>query len=239
MPVHNSAQFVEESIESVVNQTIQDWELIVVDDCSNDDSFEVLGRVALKDRRIKVIALSENSGAAVARNTGIEAARGRYIAFLDSDDLWMPHKLERQIGYMEETAAAFVHSAYERIDEKGRSLDQVVRPPARIEYQELLKANRIGCLTAIYDTHTLGKVYMPLLRKRQDYALWLELLKCVDHVHCLPDVLARYRVRSGSISSNKIEMIKWHWRLFRQVEGLPIHRSLYYLGHNVYRKLVE
>ena len=238
-PVYNSSRFIEQSIRSVLDQTYDDLELILVDDCSSDNSASLINDFVKKDSRVRFIQLDVNSGAAVARNRGIEEASGRYLAFLDSDDLWLPEKLEHQVRYMQETGAAFVCSAYERMDEDGANTGEVVRPPLRITHCDLLKSNTIGCLTAMYDAEKLGKVYMPLLRKRQDYGLWLRLLRKVDAVHCLPEVLASYRVRSGSISSNKFEMVKWHWRLFREVEGLSLHRSLYYLGHNIYRKLVQ
>lgn len=236
MPVHNAARFLVDAVESVQQQTFDDLEILLVDDASTDDSLDIARRLAGRDGRIRILSLADNAGAAVARNTGIDAARGRYIAFLDSDDLWLPDKLQCQIDYMRESGAAFVCSAYERVDEAGHATG-VVRPPARITYAQLLKANRIGCLTAVYDTQRLGKVRMPPLRKRQDYGLWLRLLRQVDAAHCLPEVLARYRVRTGSISSNKVEMVQWHWRLFREVERLPVHRALYYLGHNILRKL--
>ena len=210
----------------------------MVDDCSQDNSAQIARKFSKRHPNVRFLRLNKNSGACVARNIGIEGAHGRYIAFLDSDDLWLPNKLEHQIRYMETTGAAFTCSAYERIDEQGKFLGQVC-PPARMTYDQLLKANRIGCLTAVYDTQALGKVYMPELRKRQDFGLWLKLLKRVDAVHCLPEVLAQYRVRLSSMSSSRLDRVYWNWRLFREVERRPIHQSLYYLAHNIYHKVFE
>lgn len=235
--LYNCAAFIGQTIESVQAQSFGDWELVIVDDCSTDGSERIAAACAATDPRIVLISLERNSGAAVARNRAIEAARGRYIAFLDSDDRWHPRKLEKQLAFMQDRGYSFTHTWYEKHDEAGRPLGITVRPPASIDYRGLLKSNRIGCLTVVYDSEALGKVYMPLIRKRQDYGLWLKILKGGTAIHVLPESLAYYRVRAGSISENKLEMVRYNWTLYRQVEGFGLLRSAYYLGWNIFCKL--
>lgn len=236
---YNSAAYLPDTARSVFDQTFSDWEWIIVDDCSTDTSADIIATLAGRDSRVKAVRLNENSGAAVSRNVGIEASRGRYIAFLDSDDLWSPQKLARQLSWMSEYGHALTHSYYEQIEENGRRTGRVVRAPDRLSYRQMLRFNRIGCLTAIYDTSLLGKVYMPLLRKRQDYGLWLKILKLCPEAICFPEVLAYYRVRSGSISRGKSGLIKYNWQLYRAVEELSVMRSAYYLGWNVIGKVLK
>ena len=237
-PVHNGAAFIRETIASVQAQTWDDWELLVVDDASEDGSAEIVEDLAAEDSRIRVFRLERNGGAAVARNTAIESARGRYIAFLDGDDLWLPHKLERQLAFMRENNAAFSYAAYERVDEDGRYLSPVGVPP-RLRYRDLLKTCYVGCLTAMYDTNVFGKRYMPLIRRRQDYALWLELLRDGETAMGLNQVLGVYRVRSGSISSNKASTSLYTWRMYREVEGLSLARSAWCFAHQTGRAAVR
>jgi len=237
MPSYNSAAFIAESIASVQRQTHQDWELIIYDDGSTDESVGVIHGVMHDDDRIALVEGQGNQGAAVARNEAIKRARGRFIAFLDSDDVWLPEKLDRQIAFMTQNGYAMTYTYYTRMTEDGVALDGVVMPDAHLDYTDLLKSNQIGCLTAIYDTQPLGKVYMPLIRKRQDYGLWLAILKKGVRAYCLTECLAVYRVRSGSISSNKLEMLRYNWSLYREVERFSVLRSAYYLGWNIMRKL--
>ncbi|MPM14059.1 putative teichuronic acid biosynthesis glycosyltransferase TuaG [bioreactor metagenome] len=236
-PLFNSGKFFMEAYNSVISQTYPNWEWIIVDDCSSDDSFAIASKFAQNDSRIKLFKLDKNQGAAVARNYAISHANGRYIAFLDSDDLWKPEKLERQIAFMEENDCPFTYSYYEEIDEFGNETDKIIRPPLTLTYKKLLKTNYVGCLTAMYDTIKLGKVFMPLIRKRQDYGLWLRLLKKTSYAKCVPESLAYYRVRKDSMSSNKIELIRYHWHLFHDIEELSVLRSLYYISWNIFIKL--
>lgn len=236
---YNCATFLPKTVESVLSQTYSDWEMIIVDDCSSDRSAEIAKFFAQKDSRIRLIQLNENSGSAVARNKAIEVARGRYIAFLDSDDLWLPQKLEKQIAFMQNNGHAITYAGYERIDERGESLGQTVKPPLKITYNDMLKKSHIGCLTAVYDTKKLGKVMMPLIRKRQDYGLWLKILKRVDFAYCCNDVLAQYRVRKGSISSNKFDLPKFHWHLYREEENLSFIKSLYYVMYYIMNSFMD
>lgn len=211
----------------------------MVDDCSSDRSVDIAASFCDKDDRIRLIRLNVNSGPAVARNTAIGASSKRYIAFLDSDDAWLPRKLEQQLAFMKELGAVLSHTWYGLVDEDGKEMDKTITPPAQLSYGDMLKSNQIGCLTAMYDSDRLGKVYMPLIRKRQDYGLWLRILRQSHYAYCLPERLALYRKRSGSISSNKIEMLRYNWNLYRTFEQLSVVKSAYYLGWNVARKVVR
>lgn len=226
-PTYNAVNYVSATISSVGAQTFQDWEHIIVDDASTDNTVELLRDHMNSDSRIKVICLNKNSGAAVARNAAINAAQGRFIAFLDADDMWLPNKLAVQIGYMLDTGAPFTYSSYRVIDEFG-NVKRAVNVPSRVTYTEILRNNTIGCLTAVYDANYFGYAKMPLIRKRQDLGLWLQLLKRVSHAEGLPDVLGQYRIRPGSISHNKISAAKFTWRLYREVEKLPLKLAVIY-----------
>lgn len=238
MPTYNSASFFAESIDSVRLQTLEDWELIVVDDCSADDTVAKLKAYTKNDPRIKVIVLDENSGAAVARNTAIKLAKGRYIAFLDSDDRWLSYKLEKQLEFMRKNNYCLTYTAYDVVNEKDLLINHK-SIPSKVKYSDLLKTNSIGCLTAMYDTHSLGKIYMPLIRKRQDLGLWLKILKNVDFAYGLNESLALYRTRKNSISSNKLSAAAYTWRLYREVEELNYLKALYYFSHYAVRGLIR
>lgn len=227
---YNSSQYISETISSVLNQSFTDWELIIVDDCSDDNTIDIVTSFLEDHPRIKLIKLHKNCGAAVARNKAIEKAAGRYIAFLDSDDLWFPEKLNVQINYMLENQYPFVYSAYEKINESGQNIGQV-GVPEKVSYVDLLKVCSIGCLTVVYDTNFFGKVYMPLIRKRQDLGLWLSLLRTSNYAYGLNVSLAKYRVRTGSISSNKIIAAKFTWVLYREIEKLSFTKALYFFLH--------
>lgn len=228
-PLYNCSEYLEQAIQSVVSQTYQDWEMIMVDDFSTDKSIEIAQRYAAEDSRIKVLQLEKNSGAAVARNTAIEAAAGRFIAFLDSDDKWLPHKLETQIQFMQDNDVAFSYAAYEKINEQGNAVGKV-GVPERITYYDLLKVCSIGCLTAVYDTQKLGKIYMPLIRKRQDLGLWLRILKQIPYAYGVQEVLGQYQLRSDSISANKLSAAQFTWKLYREVEKLNIFKASYFFA---------
>lgn len=238
MPVYNGEAFIAESIRSVIQQSYQNWELIVVDDASVDTSVDRVKALCSDDERIRLIQLERNSGAAFARNKAIERARGQYIAFLDSDDLWLPHKLERQLAFMQAVSAAFSYSAYEKVDVNGMTWGQV-SVPRKVEYSDLLKTCSIGCLTAMYDTKYFGKVHMPNIRKRQDLGLWLGLLKKTKYAYGLNETLAKYRLRPDSISSNKLSAAKYQWLLYRDVERLNLLKSIYYFSHYAVQGLLK
>lgn len=229
-PLYNCSAFLEQTIQSVLSQSYQNWEMIIVDDCSKDNSLEIAQRYEAQDKRIRVIRLKKNSGAAVARNTAIDAAKGRFIAFLDSDDLWSPEKLEQQMNFMQNNNAIFSYTVYEKIDETGNILG-LMNAPEKVNYKCLLKTNTIGCLTVVYDTKELGKIYMPTNTKREDFATWLNILKQVDYAFGLVQPLAQYRVYDNQTSSKKISMAKETWRLYRNLERLNFLQASYYFIH--------
>lgn len=233
-PSFNCQDFIEATIRSVVNQSYTDWELIVIDDFSSDSSVQLIKSWVASDSRIRLIELAENSGAAVARNKGIEAARGRYIAFLDSDDTWLPNKLESQLKFMERNNSEFSCASYFMARPEGVNAG-VASPPVKADYYSVLRSPRIGCLTAMYDTQRIGKIYMPLIRKRQDFGLWLRILKKTGVVHGIQEPLASYLVRDDSISANKVDAARYTWRIYRDFEQLGLVRSLYYFSHYAVR----
>jgi glycosyltransferase involved in cell wall biosynthesis len=228
-PLYNSEKYISKTVESVIAQTYQVWELIIVDDCSIDNSVEIVDSFIKKEDRIKLIRLKKNSGTAIARNLGIKKARGDYIAFIDSDDLWLPRKLEKQLRFMLENEYPFSYSSYERIDQKGKFLG-VVGIPKSVSYRQLLNTCYIGCLTVMLEKAFFDDISFPLIRKRQDFGLWLKLLKEVDKAHGITECLAKYRVHNESISSNKLNSAKHTWILFRVVEKLNLPLAIYYFS---------
>jgi teichuronic acid biosynthesis glycosyltransferase TuaG len=224
-PSYNSAGFIGETIRAIREQSWKDWELLVTDDCSTDDTRQVVAAFADKDERIRLFALPENSGADIARNHSIGQATGRFIAFCDSDDLWTPDKLEKQIAFMLENNYAFTFAPYYLLNEEGRKTGISPARP-KVSYKDLLLTCDIGCLTAVYDTEKLGKQYMPAIRKSHDYALWLKILKQIDFAYSYPAPLGYYRVRSHSVSRNKLHAMRYNWKVYREVEKIPFLRSL-------------
>lgn len=235
-PCYNSEKFIAETIKSVQNQTYQNWEMLITDDGSTDTSVEIIKDFIKKDDRIKLYQI-QNSGAAVARNHSIKNAKGTFIAFLDSDDIWLPTKLEKQLNFMQTHQYAFTFTSYQRMDEEGVLLKKEVKCQHKLSYKNMLSSNKIGCLTAVYNQEMLGKIYMPLIRKRQDYGLWLKILKLTDFAYGLEEVLATYRLRNFSMSAKKTEMIKWNWKLYREVEKKSLLSAAYWVLSNVYFKL--
>ena len=221
MPVYNTENFVADAIKSVQAQTFSDWQLLVCDDGSTDKSLEVVQALAKVDSRISVLRNTGPKGAPGARNTCLSNATGRYIAFLDSDDLWLPQKLESQLRFMEENRVSFVFGYCQNMSEQGEQLS-TAKAPASISLRKLLFSNFIPCLTVIYDSHTLGKVKQPNIEKRNDFALWLKILKENKglEARCYPEVVAHYRVNSYGLSANKFSGIKYFYRCLRQYAGL-------------------
>lgn len=232
-PSFNSDKFIKQTIESVLSQTYSNWELIIVDDHSIDNSVELINNLIKNDNRIKFVQFDQNQGAARARNKGLELAKGRYIAFCDSDDQWKPNKLESQVRFMLKNNLALSYTSYDVIDEQGNSIG-LVSAPAKVNYKIMLQNNYIGCLTAMYDTEKLNKVYMPEIRKRQDWALWLKILKKTDYALAINESLSIYRDRSKSISSNKIEMLKYTWMIYHDIEGFSKLKSTYLILQFLY-----
>lgn len=225
---YNSANFIAETIESIIQQTYKNWELLITDDCSTDNSVDIIKSYCDKDNRIKLFNLKENSGAGIARNNSIDNASGRFIAFCDSDDKWKPEKLEKQVKFMLKNNLALSFSSYDVINEDGIHIEEVKAPP-KVTYKTMLRNNYIGCLTAIYDIEKVGKVYMPEIRKRQDWALWLNILKKTPYALSIQENIANYRDRSKSISSNKMDLVKYNWNIYKNVEKFSTIESSFLL----------
>ena len=229
MPTYNCANFIARTLDSVQAQTYKNWELIIVDDRSGDNTKEIVDEYIKNDSRISYHLLEVNSGAAVARTTAMKLAKGSYMAFLDSDDIWMPEKLERQIKWMTDNGYAFSCTAYEQIDENDNSLNRVIKTVKKTDYNRLLLDCPVGNSTVVYDVEKMGKFEVPNIRKRNDDALWLQMLKKETYIWGMPDVLMRYRIRQNSISSNKFKVIKYHWILYRDIEHLSVIRSAFHI----------
>ena len=230
MPTFDSGKHLAGSIESVLAQTHSNLELLITDDCSTDGTREILEQFAQRDPRVKVELLTENSGPGVARNKSIERAQGRYIAFCDSDDRWFPEKLEKQIRHMEEHSSALCSSSYLICNEDDK-VTGVNISPDYLTLDMMKRDNKIGCLTAVYDVQRLGhKFFMPSIRKRQDWALFLSIMKECRECFCLTEPLAYYRQRENSVSSNKFSLIKYNVKVYETVFGYSrLKAYLYFL----------
>lgn len=215
-PSYNSAQFIAETIESIIAQSYPNWELLITDDCSIDSTCEIIQQYANKDSRIKLFQLTENSGAGIARNNSIKEANGRFIAFCDSDDKWKAEKLEVQLSFMAKNNIEICYSSYLLCDEKN-NITGIVVGYHSVSYSQILKDDSIGFLTCIYDTKNVGKIYMPQLRKRQDWAMKIILMQKCPMAYGVKDVLAYYRVRKDSLSNNKLKLIKYNVQVYKEV----------------------
>ena len=232
MPSYNTGRFIAESIKSVLNQTHTDLELIIVDDCSTDDTDEVVA--SFTDERIKYLKNEKNSGAAVSRNRALAEAKGRWIAFLDSDDLWTETKLEEQIGFMEKNGYGFSYTQYSEIDECNKPLGVFVSGPKKISKTGMFRYCWPGCLTVMYDAEKVGLIQIADVKKNNDYAMWLKVIK-KQKCYLLAKELAFYRKRAGSISNHGYtKLIKWHYRLFRQAENKNPISALFLTARNLF-----
>lgn len=231
MPSYNTAAFIKETIQSVLNQTYTNWELIIVDDCSTDYTDKVVK--SFFDQRIRYYKNVANAGAAVSRNRALREAKGRWIAFLDSDDIWKPEKLEKQIRFMKERNCYFSYTNYEEINEDGVKSGVKITGPKKITKTGMYNYCWPGCLTVMYDREKIGLIQIADIKKNNDYAMWLKICKKADC--CLLDeCLAEYRRRKGSISNHGYaELIKWHYMLYHRVEGMNVICSLFHTGRNV------
>ncbi|TYA74121.1 glycosyltransferase family 2 protein [Seonamhaeicola marinus] len=229
-PTFNSKDFIEHTIRSVIDQTYQNWELIIVDDASKDNTIEIINEFVSVYPNIRLLQNKENNGAAISRNKAIEAAKGDYIAFLDADDLWKPEKLEKQIAFMEENKCDVCFSSYELMNEKGELLHQEIRALTSLSYKKLVKSNYVGNLTGIFNARTLGKITSVNLRKRQDWLIWLEAIKKSGKPALgIQEPLAIYRVRESSISSNKLNLVKYNYWVYKKGLGFSTLKSMYSL----------
>ncbi|MDG2433119.1 glycosyltransferase family 2 protein [Flavobacterium sp.] len=220
IPTFNSAQFIAEAIQSVQLQSYANWEIIVVDDASQDTTVTIVSELIKADARIQLYQLAQNSGTGVARNLGLEKAKGKYLAFLDSDDLWKPHKLEKQLQWMHIHQLPFTFSFYDCMDENGQPLGREIQAPKNLTYNQLFFCNYIGNLTGIYDVAFFGKIPISPNRKRQDWMLWLTILKRIRTSQPVPESLAFYRIRSNSISTAKVNLLKHNYAIYRKHHGL-------------------
>jgi teichuronic acid biosynthesis glycosyltransferase TuaG len=226
-PSYNSSQFIKECVSSVLRQTYRNWELIIVDDCSRDNSRNIIRDLAKKDTRINTVFLQKNVGAAEARNIAIRKARGKYIAFLDSDDIWLENKLKKQIKFMRDAGIAFSFTSYNTINEHGNKILNTVSAPEKMTYNAYLKDTVIGCLTVVVDIEKVGSFEMPDIKISEDMALWLKILKRGFIAYGLNEVLSQYRVSSNSLSKNKINALVFVWKVYREVEKLSLFYSIY------------
>lgn len=238
---YNAEAFIAETVASVQAQSLADWEMLVADDASGDRTAEIVAGLAATDPRIRLIRLAQNGGVARARNAALAAAKGRYVAFLDSDDLWLPGKLEHQVAFMQARDAAVSYTSFRRIDETGEQVGRLVKVPSRLTYRQLLKNTAIATLTGMVDTAKTGPIRMTEAR-RDDYILWLSILKRGFVAHGLQEDLARYRVVRGSLSSKPKRSAAWVWDVYRKVEKLnPLHAAwcmAHYGARAVLKRLV-
>ena len=233
-PTWNCGQFIAETIRSVQAQTYQNWEMVIVDDCSTDGTFEVVRPLMEADPRIKYFSNSQNSGAAVSRNAALRQAKGRWIAFLDSDDLWLPEKLEQQLTFMVENRYCFSYHEYEEIDEQGKKMGIHVSGPRHVTKRGMYNFCWPGCLTVMYDASHVGLIQIADIKKNNDYAMWLKVCKKAD-CYLLPESLALYRRgRAGSVSTHGYAtLMKWHYKLFHEADGKGVASSLWLTAWNM------
>lgn len=231
MPNFNGARFIDHAVQSVLNQTYAPLELIVCDDGSTDDSLERVQALARVDPRVRILVNGEGKGPGAARNYATKAAQGRYIAFLDSDDIWERDKLSLQLDLMQREGSPLSYTALRKMDDQGHFISDVIEVPDRTNYRTLLKSNVIACSSAVYDVGKVGKRYMPFVDKSEDFPLWLGILKEGHEAVGCTQALLRYRVHATSYSANKLRAAACYWQILRQIENLSMPRSAYYFAH--------
>ena len=237
IPAFNAESSVKSSIDSILKQSLKDIEIIAINDASSDSTTSILHSISEVDSRLKVVDLIENSGPAVARNVGIKQAKGRYIAFCDSDDLWDVSKLDMQLAALMNAGAAICFTSYMRFDvERNMNLGLVSVPPL-VHYKDILKTNMIGCSTALYDTYVCGKVYFPTYVRHEDFGLWLSIMRSGHAAIGINKPLVRYSVRKGSVSSNKFKAAGYHWSVLRKVAKLSFFYSACYFSCYIYHAI--
>ena len=236
-PNYNCLKYISETIESVLAQTYQNWEMIIIDDCSNDGSYELALEYAEKEKRIKVFRMECNSGAALCRNKAIELSTGQYLAFLDSDDIWIPEKLEKQMQFMQENDCDFSFTERELIDEYGNTLGIKLKTIKKLTYQKLLLHCWPGCSTVIYRQNINKKIYGPIVKNSNDYALFLQVIKNVQNGLGFSECLSKYRKRANSLSSNKLKKISSFFNIMVDYEHKNAFLACFYLFTNQFVKL--
>lgn len=229
-PCYNMEKFVAATVESVRSQTYPHWEMLIVDDASTDGTAEILQSMAKQDERIKFVVKPNHIGIADSRNQAIQMAKGRYLAFLDADDLWHPDKLERQLQVMQEKQVGFSFSSYDLVDETGALLGKTVEAANDMNYTAYLRNTIIGCSTVMVNTDIIGPVTVPHFRTSEDTATWLDILKKGHVAHAIPQPLVSYRIRRKSASSNKLKASYDLWIVYRRHEKLPFFKALYYFS---------
>lgn len=227
-PMYNSELYIKDTVKSVLDQTYSNWEWIIVDDCSTDNSLDIIKSVLNNENRIKLINLNTNHGPAYARNIAIMAATGRYIAFLDSDDLWAKDKLRKQVEFMIHHNAAISCTSYGFIDSKGKSILKNFSVLNNITYKDLLKRNYLSCDTVMIDRNVFSTVQIESAPRHEDYIYWLKIIKEVGKVYGIDEILAYYRINGNSRSSNKLKGIVGIWKVYRRYERLNVIRALYF-----------
>lgn len=232
-PSWNCGRFVEETLQSILAQTYTHWELLFQDDCSTDNTQQIVLAYAEKDARIKYACNPQNSGAAITRNNALKRAKGKWIAFLDSDDLWLPNKLEEQLKFMVDNNYAFSYTNYSEINEQSHELGKIITGPKHITKYGMYAYCWPGCLTVMYNQEIVGNIQIKHIEKNNDYALWL---KVIQHADCylLNKTLAHYRKRIGSISNHSyVQLIKWHYRLFKIAEDSSTNTAVFFTTINL------
>lgn len=237
-PSYNSEKFIAETIQSIQNQTHQNWEMIIVDDCSTDKTVSIIEKFVQNDNRVRLFQLKKNSGAGIARETALSKACGDYISFLDADDLWKPLKLEKQLQFLQENKVPFTFTFYECINEEGNALNRIIEAPMNLTYSQLFFCNYVGNLTGIYEVNYFGKIAISSSRKRQDWIVWLTILKKIKSAKPVPESLAYYRIRDNSLSASKVDLLKHNFAVYRNFHGFNFIFSLFIMVGFLFAQLV-
>ncbi|WP_264552858.1 glycosyltransferase family 2 protein [Flavobacterium sp. N2038] len=237
-PTFNAEKYIRATIESVQNQSYQNWEMILIDDASTDKTVKIIKEFAQGDDRIKLFKLEKNCGNGFARNAALEKATGKYIAYLDADDIWFPEKLEKQIQFLKINKQHFTFSFYDCIDEEGNDLNRKVESPNPLTYKQLFFCNYVGNLTAIYDVDYFGKITLQATQKRQDWRIWLTILKQIKTAKPVPESLAFYRIRKDSVSSSKFKLIKHNFGVYREFHGYNFVFSVLLMMRFLFTQLI-
>lgn len=230
MPCYNMEDYVADSIASVQRQSYPHWELLIVDDASTDGTVETVKKLTEQDEKIRFVVKNEHSGIADTRNQCISMAQGRYLAFLDADDIWHPEKMETQLRFMTDHNVGFTYTTYDWIDEEGHKLNKFINTIGNLDYKKYLRNTIIGCSTVMIDTTIVGKVVVPHFRTSEDTATWLDILKKGHLAYAIDEPLVSYRIRRRSASSNKLKASADLWKVYRENEKLPFFKALYYFG---------
>lgn len=239
MPAYNTEKYIREAVSSIENQTLRDWELLVVDDCSTDHTYEILQKLAQEDARIKIIRNQTNCGAAMSRNIAFSQCSGKYVALLDSDDLWEPEKLEKQVICAEKTGADIIYCSYSIIDECGRKKSPDFIVPEHTDFNSMLKKSTISCSTALLKSKLVAQFQFPTHMYHEDLAYWLELLKNGANAAGVIEVLASYRITPGSRAFNKVQSAVNRWKIYTEYLGLPAVRSTCLLAKYIFLGLIK